>query len=34
MADFAECYADQNDQDYREFTVAVSSGRLPAEKDL
>ena len=31
IADFAASYAEQNEQDYREFTRAVHSGRLPAE---
>jgi uncharacterized protein (DUF2252 family) len=30
LADFSERYADQNEQDYRAFCVAVSSGRLEA----
>jgi uncharacterized protein (DUF2252 family) len=29
IADFAERYADQNELDYRAFTDAISSGRLP-----
>jgi uncharacterized protein (DUF2252 family) len=33
VADFAESYADQNDEDFRTFTKAVSDGRLPAEVD-
>ena len=30
ITDFAERYADQNERDYRAFTDAISSGRLPA----
>jgi len=30
LADFADSYADQNDQDYREFKRAVKAGRLPS----
>ncbi len=30
IADFSECYADQNEQDYEEFVRAVRSGRLEA----
>jgi uncharacterized protein (DUF2252 family) len=33
LADFADLYADQNDEDYREFTKAIRAGRLPAEVD-
>ena len=31
---FSERYADQNEQDYREFTKAVQSGRLEAHEDV
>jgi uncharacterized protein (DUF2252 family) len=30
IADFAEAYGDQNEQDYREFVQAVKKRRLPA----
>jgi uncharacterized protein (DUF2252 family) len=30
MADFSECYADQNEQDYQAFAEAVRSGRAQA----
>jgi sugar/nucleoside kinase (ribokinase family) len=30
MADFAQRYADQNEQDYRAFQDAIRSGRLQA----
>ena len=30
ITDFAERYADQNEQDYRAFTNAIRSGRLQA----
>jgi uncharacterized protein (DUF2252 family) len=30
VTDFAECYADQNEQDYQEFVKAVRSGQLQA----
>ena len=30
ITDFSERYADQNDRDYRAFTDAIRSGRLPA----
>ena len=33
MADFADSYADQNDEDFRQFQAAVRSGRLPAQVD-
>ena len=31
IADFAESYADQNEEDYAAFERAVRKGRLPAE---
>jgi uncharacterized protein (DUF2252 family) len=34
MAEFAEAYADQNDEDYRAFAAAVESGRLEARSDI
>ena len=34
ICDFAEAYADQNEQDYKEFARAVKGGRLQAETDL
>jgi uncharacterized protein (DUF2252 family) len=34
MCDFAEAYADQNEADYKQFTKAISSGELKAEKGL
>jgi hypothetical protein len=34
ITDFAERYAEQNEQDYRAFCDAVSSGRLEAVKDV
>ena len=30
VTDFAVRYADQNDQDYKEFVAAIESGRLEA----
>ncbi|HEY4308923.1 MAG TPA: DUF2252 domain-containing protein [Pirellulales bacterium] len=33
LADFSEAYADQNEQDYHAFTVAIRAGRLQAEVD-
>jgi uncharacterized protein (DUF2252 family) len=33
VADFAESYAEQNEQDYREFRSAIRTGRLPAEME-
>jgi hypothetical protein len=30
VTDFAERYADRNEQDYSEFVAAIASGRLPA----
>jgi hypothetical protein len=33
IADFAEAYADQNEQDYREFVLAVRKRRLPARTE-
>jgi hypothetical protein len=30
ITDFAERYADRNEQDYRAFTDAIGSGRLTA----
>ena len=34
MADFAEAYADQNQQDYEAFAAAVESGQIEARSDL
>jgi len=34
ITDFAERYADQNEQDYRMFTEAIRSGRLEAREGL
>jgi len=34
IMDFAERYADQNERDYRAFTDAISSGRLPVLKGV
>jgi uncharacterized protein (DUF2252 family) len=34
VADFAVRYADQNDQDYKEFVAAIDSGRLEATPGL
>jgi Uncharacterized protein conserved in bacteria (DUF2252) len=34
IMDFAERYADQNKRDYRAFTDAISSGRLPVLKGV
>jgi thiamine monophosphate kinase len=31
MADFAESYADQNEQDHRALSDAVASGRITAQ---
>ena len=34
IADFSAAYADQNEQDYKAFTAAISSGRLVAQSGL
>jgi len=34
ITDFAERYADQNEQDYEEFVGAVKSGRLEAHEGI
>jgi hypothetical protein len=34
VTDFAHRYADQNEQDYRQFTQAIRSGRLQALEDV
>ncbi|HEY3191544.1 MAG TPA: DUF2252 domain-containing protein [Solirubrobacterales bacterium] len=34
ICDFAEAYADQNERDYKAFSVAVESGRLAAETNV
>jgi len=34
VTDFAERYADQNEQDYQEFVKAVRSGRLEATSSV
>jgi uncharacterized protein (DUF2252 family) len=34
ITDFAAAYADQNEQDYREFVTAVRSGRLEAREGI
>ncbi len=34
VTDFSQRYADQNEQDYEEFTKAVSSGRLAAREGV
>lgn len=34
ITDFAQPYADQNDQDYKEFANAIHSGRLQATEGL
>jgi Uncharacterized protein conserved in bacteria (DUF2252) len=34
IADFAEAYADQNEQDYEAFLEAIASGRLEAQTGL
>ena len=33
VADFAEAYADQNEQDYEALCAAVKSGRIVADAD-
>ena len=34
IADFAVAYADQNERDHQEFTAAIASGRLNAERGV
>jgi hypothetical protein len=34
MAEFAERYADRNDQDYEAFVAAVRSGKLEATEGV
>ncbi|MGE5135130.1 MAG: DUF2252 family protein, partial [Gemmatimonadota bacterium] len=34
VTDFSQRYADQNEQDYEEFTKAVSAGRLEAREGV
>ena len=34
ISDFAQRYADQNEQDYQAFATAIQSGRLEAHEGL
>ena len=34
VTDYSQCYADQNERDYREFVKAVRSGRLEAREGV
>jgi uncharacterized protein (DUF2252 family) len=34
ITDFADRYADRNEQDYRDFVTAIRSGRLPAREGI
>ena len=34
IAEFAVCYADQNERDYQALAAAAKSGRVTAERDI